>query len=217
MWDWFEQALHFLKNIDMNQVEILLQKYSSLGPVPGILLSFVEAFLPFLPLIVIVMGNAAAYGLWLGFLFSWIGVCAGAIAVFWLARKLGGKLGIYIQKRMPGTQRFFHWIEEKGFTPIFILYCFPFTPSALINVASGISTVSMSTFIIAVMAGKSVMIFMVAFIGHDWQGFIHQPWRLLIAAAVLWLLWFIGKKLENRYHHTDKTVSLQTSQKDPAN
>ncbi|WP_054955337.1 TVP38/TMEM64 family protein [Paenibacillus dakarensis] len=202
MLDWMEQALKFLKDIDMKQVESWLQEYSNLGPLPGILLPFAEAFLPILPLIVIVMGNAAAYGLWWGFLFSWIGVCAGSVLVFWLARKLGGSLGLYIQKRMPGTQRFFHWIEEKGFTPIFILYCFPFTPSSLINVASGISTVSMSTFTIAVMAGKSVMIFMIAFIGHDWQGFVHQPWRILIALAVLSLLWLIGKKVENRYHHT---------------
>ena len=201
MLDWIEQALTFMKNIDMKQVESWLQEYSNLGPLPGILLSFIEAFLPILPLIVIVMGNAAAYGLWWGFLFSWIGVCAGSITVFWLARKLGGRLGLYIQKRMPGTQRFFHWIEEKGFTPIFILYCFPFTPSALINIASGISTVSIRTFIIAVMAGKSVMIFMVAFIGHDWQGFVHQPWRIIIAIGALWLLWLAGKKLENRYHH----------------
>lgn len=202
MGDWLQQAITFLKDLDMEQVESLLQQYSRLGPLPGIMLPFMEAFFPFLPLIVFVMGNAAAYGLWWGFLFSWIGVCSGAIAVFWIARLFGGRLGMYIQKRLPGTQRFFQWIEEKGFTPIFLLYCFPFTPSSLVNIASGISTVSFSTFIIAVMAGKSVMIFMVAFIGHDWQGFIHQPWRIIFAVAVLWLLWLVGKKVETRYQHT---------------
>ncbi|MEW9107295.1 MAG: TVP38/TMEM64 family protein, partial [Paenibacillus sp.] len=38
-----------------------------------------------------------------------------------------------------------------------------------------------------------------AFIGHDWQGFIHHPWRILIAAAALFLLWLGGKKLEAHY------------------
>lgn len=202
--DWLQHIWTYLKDLDMEQVQRWLKEYSELGPLPGILLPFFEAFLPFLPLIVLVMGNAAAYGLWWGFLLSWIGVCLGSITVFWIARKLGGKLGLLIQKRMPGTQRFFHWIEEKGFTPIFILYCFPFTPSSLINIASGISTVSASTFTIAVMAGKSVMIFMVAFIGHDWQGFVQHPWRILVAAIVLWLLWLAGKKMENRYHHSDE-------------
>lgn len=48
------------------------------------------------------------------------------------------------------------------------------------------------------------MIFMVAFIGHDWRAFVEQPWRILIAALVLWLLWLAGKKMENRYHHEDQ-------------
>ncbi|MBO2944298.1 TVP38/TMEM64 family protein [Paenibacillus sp. F411] len=201
MLDWLQEALRTLKHLNMGQIEGWLQEYSRLGPLPGILISFFEAFLPFLPLIVIVMGNAAAYGLWLGFLYSWIGVSLGALAVFWLVRKVGGRLGEWIQRRMPGAQRFFHWIEDKGFTPIFILYCFPFTPSSLVNIAAGISSVPVTTFMIAVLSGKAVMIFMVAFIGHDWQGFIQQPWRILVAAAVLGLLWLGGKKLENRYHH----------------
>lgn len=213
MLEWLQNVWTHMKEIDMDQVQGWLQQYSRLGPIPGILLPFIEAFLPFLPLIVLVMGNSAAYGLWWGFLLSWIGVCLGSVTVFWIVRKLGGKLGLLIQKRIPGSQRFFHWIEEKGFTPIFILYCFPFTPSSLINIASGISTVSATTFTIAVMAGKSVMIFMVAFIGHDWQAFIQQPWRILIAAVVLWLLWLAGKKMENRYHHDDQSGSVVISSK----
>src|SRR5690625_6623904 len=51
----------------------LLQDYERLGPLPGILLPFIEALLPFLPLVVFVFANAAAYGLLKGFLYSWIG------------------------------------------------------------------------------------------------------------------------------------------------
>ncbi|MCG7408622.1 TVP38/TMEM64 family protein [Paenibacillus sp. ACRRX] len=202
MWDWLQQVITTLKHIDMNQVELWLKQYSNLGPIPGIMLPFLEAFLPFLPLIVFVMANAAAYGLWLGFLYSWIGVCAGSFAIFWIARLFGGRFNAYVQRKMPGTKRFFHWIETKGFTPIFVLLCFPFTPSSLINVAAGLSTLQFRTFMIAVLAGKSLMIFMMAFIGHDWQGFIHQPWRIALAIAVFALLWFGGKKLEARYHTT---------------
>ena len=189
-----------MKEIDMHQVEGWLQQYSNLGPLPGILLPFSEAFFPFMPLIVFVLGNAAAYGLWWGFLFSWIGVVCGSLAVYGITRSFGKRFGMYIQKRMPGSQRFFQWIGEKGFTPIFLLYCFPFTPSSLVNIASGISAVPFSTFAFAVMGGKSVMIFMIAFIGHDWKGFIHEPWRILFALFVFWLLWLIGKNLERRYH-----------------
>ncbi len=58
-------------------VSFLLRSYESLGPIPGFLLPFLEAFLPFLPLVVFVMTNAAAYGLLEGFLLSWSGASMG--------------------------------------------------------------------------------------------------------------------------------------------
>ncbi|MUV36566.1 putative membrane protein YhjE [Lentibacillus sp. JNUCC-1] len=67
----------------------LLNDYESLGPLPGILLPLIEAFLPFLPLVVFVIANGAAYGLVKGFLWSWIGASGGAIGVFLLVQKLG--------------------------------------------------------------------------------------------------------------------------------
>jgi uncharacterized membrane protein YdjX (TVP38/TMEM64 family) len=207
MLDWLQNVWVFMKGINMAQVESWLQEFSNLGPLPGILLPFIEAFFPALPLIVLVMGNAAAYGLWLGFLYSWIGVCLGAICVFWIFRFFGKRLSMFIKKKMPGTQKFFNWIGEKGFTPMFLLFCFPFTPSVLVTAAAGLSGVAFSTFIVAVLTGKSVMIFMMAFIGHDWQSFIHQPWRILIAILVLVLLWLGGKKLEQRYHHQEPTTT----------
>ncbi|UHA75012.1 TVP38/TMEM64 family protein [Paenibacillus sp. 481] len=200
MWEWMSELITMLKQIDRHQVADWLKQYSELGPLPGILFPFIEAFLPFLPLIVFVMANAAAYGLGLGFLYSWIGCCAGAFAIFWLARLFGGRFGAYIQRKMPASQKLFKWMQEKGFTPLFLLLCFPFVPSSIINVAAGISTISFRMFMIAVMAGKSVMIFMMAFIGHDWQGFITQPWRIIVALVVLLGLWYGGKKLEARYH-----------------
>jgi uncharacterized membrane protein YdjX (TVP38/TMEM64 family) len=44
------------------------QQYKDLGMLPGIFLPLLEAFLPFLPLLVILIANSNAYGLWLGFL-----------------------------------------------------------------------------------------------------------------------------------------------------
>ena len=60
----------------------LIKAYRSFGPLPGILLPMLEAFLPFLPLFLFVMANANAFGLWFGFLFSWIGACSGAFLSF---------------------------------------------------------------------------------------------------------------------------------------
>ncbi|OPA76102.1 hypothetical protein BVG16_17955 [Paenibacillus selenitireducens] len=199
MAQWMEHTYHYVSQLDMQQIEALLEKYSALGPLPGILLPFLEAFLPFLPLFIIAAGNASAYGLGLGFLYSWIGSVLGALILFLLARRFGGRLNDYLSRKYPKAEHFFHWVEQRGFTPLFILYCFPFTPSFFINIASGMSRVPLGIFLSAIMLGKGVMIFLMSFVGHDWQGFASQPWRIIALVVGLIILWLGGKRVEKRF------------------
>lgn len=197
MIEWLKQVYHYLTNLNIAQIEELLQSYSSLGPLPGILLPLIESIFAFLPLFVIVAANASAYGFWLGFFYSWVGTSLGAVLVFAIARKFGNRYRNFIVRKLPNTERLFDWIQQKGFTPLFILYCFPFTPSLVVNLASGMSRVPTGTFIIAVMSGKAVMVFMMSYVGYDWKGLIYHPWRLIAVIIFLLILWFIGKKIEN--------------------
>src|SRR5690625_3341121 len=87
----------------------LLENYEALGPLPGILLPFIEAFLPFLPLFVFVMANSVAYGLFKGFLYSWIGSSAGSILVFLLIRKFGNKKIMLKIKQNKQVQQITSW------------------------------------------------------------------------------------------------------------
>ncbi|MEM5016547.1 TVP38/TMEM64 family protein [Metabacillus indicus] len=172
--------------------------YKSFGPVLGIGLPLLEAFLPFLPLVVFIVANANSYGLWFGFLYSWIGSCLGALILFFLVRKYGQERFFRFISRHQSVQKMMGWIERHGFGPLFILLCFPFTPSAAVNVVAGLSKVSIWQFCLAVMSGKLVMIFLVSFIGYDLRAIITQPERTLIAAVVIFLLWLIGKQVEKR-------------------
>ncbi|MEK3805748.1 TVP38/TMEM64 family protein [Bacillus sp. FSL H8-0547] len=172
--------------------------YRSFGPLLGIGLPLLEAFLPFLPLVVFIVANANSYGLWFGFLYSWIGSCLGALILFFLVRKYGQERFFRFISRHQSVQKMMGWIERHGFGPLFILLCFPFTPSAAVNVVAGLSKVSIWQFCLAVMSGKLVMIFLVSFIGYDLRAIITQPERTLIAAVVIFLLWLIGKQVEKR-------------------
>ncbi|KEZ47117.1 TVP38/TMEM64 family protein [Metabacillus indicus] len=172
--------------------------YKSFGPLLGIGLPLLEAFLPFLPLVVFIVANANSYGLWFGFLYSWIGSCLGALILFFLVRKYGQERFFRFISRHQSVQKMMGWIERHGFGPLFILLCFPFTPSAAVNVVAGLSKVSIWQFCLAVMSGKLVMIFLVSFIGYDLRAIITQPERTLIAAVVIFLLWLIGKQVEKR-------------------
>lgn len=176
----------------------LLNKYESLGPLPGILLPFIEAFLPFLPLFVFVFGNAAAYGLLQGFLYSWIGASTGAILVFFIIRKLGDKRIFKAIRKNKQVKRVTAWLERHGFGPLFLLMCFPFSPSAVINVVSGLSKISKQQFILAVVLGKSVMIFSIAYIGSSIFEFAKNPVKTIIVGIGIVLFWLVGKYIEKR-------------------
>lgn len=184
----------------LENIMAVIEKYRSFGPIPGILLPMLEAFLPFLPLVIFVMANANAFGLWFGFLFSWIGASVGALLVFLLIRKYGQEKFLNILKRNPKVQKLMAWVERHGFGPLFLLLCFPFTPSAVVNIVAGLSKISIYQYMLAVFTGKMVMIFTVSFVGHDIKSLITQPIRTAIVGVVIFILWLVGKQIEIRFN-----------------
>lgn len=188
-----------LKHMDIDHIQQTLESYSQFGPLPGILLPFIESFLPFLPLIVIIAANANIYGLGFGFLFSWIGVTAGALSVFAICRVLGRRVKNRLMRRFPKSERFFNWVERRGFTPLFLLACFPFTPSVVITVVSGLSRVPFHTFLLATLLGKAVMIFCISLLSFDIANLVDEPWRIFVSITAVLVMWFGGRSLESRY------------------
>ncbi|MEN1970231.1 TVP38/TMEM64 family protein [Lentibacillus sp. N15] len=188
-------------------LEQLLSKYEALGPLPGILLPFLEAFLPFLPLVVFVFANAAAYGLFEGFLLSWLGSSLGAISIFIIIRKLGRKRIFTVIRKNKQVHKVTAWLERHGFGPLFLLMCFPFSPSAVINVVAGLSKISLQQFALAVLLGKSVMIFTMAYVGASIISFAKNPVRTIMIGICIVLFWVLGKYIEKRLQR--KSASAQ--------
>ncbi|QHZ46146.1 MULTISPECIES: TVP38/TMEM64 family protein [unclassified Bacillus (in: firmicutes)] len=174
------------------------QSYRAFGPFVAILLPFIEALLPFLPLIVFVVANVNSFGLWQGFILTWIGASAGSIAVFLFIRHFGQQKALGFIRRHPSVKKLMIWVEKRGFGPLFLLLCFPFTPSAAVNVVAGLSRISLLPFSLAVLCGKSVMIFMVSFVGHDLKALFTQPLRTAGVMIVILILWYAGKRVEHR-------------------
>jgi uncharacterized membrane protein YdjX (TVP38/TMEM64 family) len=191
--------IEYISSLRLEDVLEILEKYESLGPVPGIVVPMIESFIPILPLIVILLANAEAFGLWKGFLFSWLGVSIGCLIVFFFTRRYGTRFSAYIQRKYPKGKALFEWIETKGFTPVFIFACFPFSPSALVNIVSGLSKISVRTFIVALISGKAFMIFLVSLVGDDLFTIYLHPWKLIFAVSLFFLVWVVGKTLEAKF------------------
>jgi uncharacterized membrane protein YdjX (TVP38/TMEM64 family) len=188
-----------LSGLNWEDMEHLLNKFEALGPFPGLFAAWLESLFPFLPLVAILVANVNIYGLGEGFLLSWIGVFCGAVTVFWIVRRFGGRLRHFVERKSPRSTRLIHWLERHGFMPIFLLACFPFTPSFLVNLVSGISKVPFHTFITATALGKGVMILMVSFAGYDLADLFKQPWKLVLIIGVFGLMALTGRKIESKY------------------
>lgn len=189
----------------LENIMSLIQKYRGLWPVPGILLPVLEAFLPFLPLFLFVLANANAFGLWFGFFYSWLGACIGAFLVFWLFRRFGQRKLLAFLPKHPKVRKLMDWVDRHGFGPLFLLLCFPFTPSAIVNVVAGLSKLSAAQYMLAVGVGKMVMIFTISFIGYDVQSLVTKPYRTVLVILIIFILWYVGKRIEVRLNKTVKS------------
>ncbi len=184
----------------------LFQAFTEYGPLAGVLLVMIEAFIPILPLSVFVAMNVLAFGFWIGYLCSWVGNVAGSLIVFYLIKKYGmAKFNNKIQKskRIKNT---FLWIKKHGFLPIFVLLTFPFTPSFLICGLSALAGISYKTFFYSIVFGKLIMILSLSFIGYNLSEFLSHPIKSAVFIGITLSISLIARVLMKRH---DKKLELE--------
>src|SRR5699024_11511818 len=101
----------------------------------------------------------------------WIGSVLGSITVFLVIRKLGNKRIFQKIRKNKTVLQVTNWVEHHGFGPLFILLCFPFSPSSVINVVAGISKVSKLQFFLVVILGTLIIIFSISFVVYKMMEF----------------------------------------------
>lgn len=192
-------SLDIMSYITEENIRFWLEKFRSLGPLPGILLTFMKSFVPPLPTLLIVGVNGAVYGLWAGFLYSLIGMVLGCTVTFLIVREIGKSAFVERWANKPRVQRSMVWIRRNAFSYVFLLSIFPVGPFVIINVAAGIARMRLLSFLLAVSFGKAIMIFCVTYIGSNVAQFMEHPVRwggvLLFIAASLWA----SRKLERHF------------------
>ncbi|RUT35488.1 TVP38/TMEM64 family protein [Paenibacillus zeisoli] len=189
-----------------------IEQFRALGPLPGVLLPFLKSFIPPLPTLVIVGVNAAVYGLWLGFLYSWVGMVAGCMLTYLIVRRIGGHPLLERLVSKPKVAKTRHWIQNNGFSYVFLLSLFPVGPFVVINIAAALSGMKLRSFLLAVLVGKGIMTFAVSWIGSDVTKYLERPLELIyivifVACSLLLMrrieAWFARKDQPER---TDSNI-----------
>ncbi|MFC5403492.1 TVP38/TMEM64 family protein [Cohnella soli] len=201
-----------LSNATEDNLKQLLEHYRGFGPFPGIALTFMKSFVPPLPTILIVGVNAAVYGLWLGFLYSWIGIVAGCLTTFIIVRRIADHPYFVKWARKPKVQKSLQWVRTNAFSYVFLLSLFPVGPFVVINIAAAVARMRLRSFLIAIVFGKAIMVMSVSIIGHDFGRFIERPLELLYVVAFVGASLWISKKIEARFtSHPQNDGDTRTS------
>ena len=171
----------------------LLNSFKHLGPLAPILLTALESFIPPLPLVAIVLVNVAAHGVFLGFLYSWIGTCIGCTVVFLVFRHLFRDRFLRFSDRHPKVLKARKWVEQTNTATLFMLVLFPFTPSAFVNFAFGVSEFSRRKYLLTIYCSKLIMISLLAAVGQSAVSAIKNPWFILVSIGILVVTYFLSK------------------------
>ncbi len=192
----------------MDHIQALLdlsKYYWSLAMIVGLLSCFIESFLPILPLVAIVGANAMIFGLWGGFIISWIGSGLGTLALFLLIRKYNdNKLFKKIKNKR--VEKAILWMNRQGFKLLFMAYSCPFVPSFLVTLTSAFCKREVSEFLPAMLAGKFVMFLVICYPASDLGGFLRSPMKIVLFIILVFLSWKIGSKVnkdleQHKYNH----------------
>lgn len=196
-----------LAHITEENLSEMLERYRAFGPLPGILLTFMKSFIPPLPTLLIIGVNAAVYGLWPGFLYSWIGIVAGCLTTFLIVRKIAGHPYLDRWSNKPRVQKSMTWVRRNAFSYVFLLSLFPVGPFVVINIAAAVARMRLRSFAIAIIVGKAIMVLSVSFIGHDLGRFVENPFELIYVALFIGGCLWISKRIEARFTRSNDADS----------
>jgi uncharacterized membrane protein YdjX (TVP38/TMEM64 family) len=142
------------------------------------------------PQFVLIAAAVAAFGPWLGAAYSWVGTMASALIGFWLGRAWGGRLAPPAGEGTVG--RFMALVSRNGLLASLVIRLVPFAPFVVVNMAAGVTTISLADFaagtalgilpkiLLTAMAGQSIVKAATGDAGWTVIG-------LLLLAAAIWL------------------------------
>ncbi|MEG2786195.1 MAG: VTT domain-containing protein [Romboutsia sp.] len=163
----------------------------------GTCASFLESFIPALPLMGIVVGNSMVLGWGFGLLASTIGSCGATYLLFLLSNKFG-HLKIFKNIENNKVDKVIKWVKDQGFATLFIAYSCPFIPGCLVTIACGIAEKNTESFVPAMISGRMVMFLVASYIGNDLSGFLHSPIKIIFVSTLILISFFIGRKVNSK-------------------
>jgi uncharacterized membrane protein YdjX (TVP38/TMEM64 family) len=186
-------AWHFTDLGQITSPERLGQWLSVVGNRPWtvaiVVLAFVLAGAVAVPVNLLILGTAAAFGPWWGALYSALGALASALAMYWA----GAHFGKEPLHRLLGERwrRALDGIRTRGIVAVVGLRLVPVAPFTLVNLAAGAGGVRFADFVLGTVIGMAPGLGLLAVMGDRVARLLSHPSAselgMLAVVAALWI------------------------------
>lgn len=139
-------------------IERVKDVYLNLGIVAAIGLPYLETLFPVLPLFLMTAFNILSYGVFWGYIYTFIGTVAGTIVIFLFMRYISTKHFKETWRDKKNVKMYLNWIETTH--PVFhiMVLMVPFSPTFMINYSMGLSKMRFETYVLITVVSRAIML-----------------------------------------------------------
>ncbi|MDD2202906.1 MAG: VTT domain-containing protein [Bacilli bacterium] len=179
-----------------NIIEVITDVMRVGGPLVGFFLIILESILPILPLGAFIALNNIVFGSFWGFIISWVATIIGCIISFY-AFRLGFSNILYRNIKLESkVNKFMVYMRNITLPQLTLLIAMPFTPAFAVNIAAGLSKMSVGKYLASIIIGKISIVYFWGYIGTSFIESIKDPVILLEIAALLGIAYVISRLIQ---------------------
>lgn len=176
-----------------------INRLAEYGMIVPVMLAALESFVPPLPMVGIVAITVAAHGVVRGILYCWMGTCIGCTLTFLFFRYPFKKLFARFFKNKKWYQKADGWVKDVSVPALFLIIMMPFTPSAFVNFAFGLSDFEIKKYLLTLYGAKVFMISGLALLGKSALNAINDPRFIAVVVVLFFVLYFLSKKVSKKH------------------
>jgi len=159
----------------------------------GMFVIILESIIPILPLALFIAVNTVVFGNLWGFLISWIGTIIGCTISFFIFRKgFSKKIYKHLDHKKKG-KALMKRISDLEFSKLVFILAIPFTPAFSINIGAGLSKMSYTKYLLALIISKLSIIYFWGFIGTTFMESITDIGVLIKIAVILFVTFILSR------------------------
>ncbi len=181
-------------------IELWQQWINSLGllaPV-GFTVIYTIGSMLFLPGTIFTLLGGAAFGVFWGSVLSIIASTTGAIAAYWIARKLGKTtVDAFVENKFKRITDYNDQVEKNGFLTVLLLRITPLIPYNGLNFALAYSPVRLRDYALATLIGNAPSIVAYVYLGEAIASLsaTNITYAVIGIAVYMLLTWRLAKRL----------------------